>query len=61
MFEEEEEAFTSRGPGRPRKLKPHKVDEVATQEAVVAFYRKRLAEAEERLHQIVASGGKRPQ
>ena len=45
--------------GRPRKLKRHIVDEIATQEAVVAFYQKRLAEAEAALEAIKASGGRR--
>lgn len=46
--------------GRPKKLRMHRVDEIATQEAVVAFYQKRLAEAEEALSAIKANNGKRP-
>lgn len=46
--------------GRPKKLRRHVPNEVADQEAVVRFYEQRLAEAEEKLGEIIANGGKRP-
>lgn len=62
MFDEFEDATPrSRGPGRPRKTKPHVVNEITTQEAIIEFYRKRLSEAEQVLSQIRANNGKRPQ
>lgn len=38
---------------KKRPIKRHIVDEVATQEAIVEFYEKRLAEAEEKLGQLL--------
>lgn len=41
--------------GRPRK-EEWRVDEVATQEAIVAFYEKRLEEALEKLGMMLQNG-----